>query len=203
MKCFQKNWGNEKNCVFRRQPVSFLNTKTPIKKKLRKKKCYIFRSISLLVQSLLHFWQNRMYQQTVPRPGFLPSFECQMMNTKLFQTQNLATKVRTTVPQMLAGFYGFGRKRLTQSGQGTVYVLCIPCRPMYNFRFSKQTPIEKSYNDSRKKWAWHNGVWLRGIMHKAESEVFHFFIVFVVVTRAYLRSGQDYAWVLRVAIPTM
>ena len=85
----------------------------------------------------------------------------------------------------------------------TVYVLCIPCRPMYNFRFSKQTPIEKSYNDSRKKWAWHNGVWLRGIMHKAESEVFHFFIVIVVVTRAYLRSGQDYAWVLRVAIPTM
>ena len=35
----------------------------------------------------------------------------------------------------------------------TVYVLCIPCRPMYNFRFSKKTPIEKSYNDSRKKWA--------------------------------------------------
>ena len=57
----------------------------------------------------------------------------------------------------------------------TVYVLCIPCRPMYNFRFSKQTPIEKSYNDSRKKWAWHNGVWLRGIMHKAESEVFSLF----------------------------
>ena len=38
---------------------------------------------------------------------------------------------------------------------------------------------------------------------KQSQKFFHFFIVIVVVTRAYLRSGQDYAWVLRVAIPTM